>query len=133
MAKREVTLFDVDAVEVHRRLRPVSEEAVERLKASMAKLGLHSPITVRYYEERPAHFPGDTVDAVVVGDLRWHGGDGDFAWIAEDNTLVPMDAQTMFAFGQAAMAHKQAMIFAARELKDRDEIPADFSDDDYWL
>lgn len=66
------------------------------------------------------------------GDLRWHGGDSDFCWIAADNTLVPMDAQTMFAFGQAAMAHKQAMIFAARALKDMAEIPEDVSSDIYW-
>lgn len=72
------------------------------------------------------------VNGAQAGDLRWHGGDSDFAWIAADNTLVPMDAQTMFAFGQAAMAHKQAMIFAARALKDMAEIPADIADDQWW-
>lgn len=66
------------------------------------------------------------------GDFRWHGGDSDFCWIAEDNSLVTMDAQTVFAFGQAAMAHKQAMIFAARALKDMETIPPDFADDIYW-
>lgn len=73
-----------------------------------------------------------TISGATAGDYRWHGGDSDFAWIAEDNTLVPMDAQTMFAFGQAAMAHKQAMIFAGRVLKDMEEIPADYFDDVYW-
>lgn len=73
-----------------------------------------------------------TVSGAAAGDLRWHGGDSDFAWIAEDNTLVPMDAQTMFAFGQAAMAHKQAMIFAGRVLKDMAAIPADYFNDVYW-
>lgn len=68
-----------------------------------------------------------------AGDYRWHGGDTDFAWIADDNSLVPMDAQTMFAFGQAAMAHKQALIFAARALKDLPEIPVDFMDDKRWV
>lgn len=66
------------------------------------------------------------------GDLRWHGGDSDFVWIAADNSLTPMDAQTMFAFGQAAMAHKQAHIFAARALKDAEPIPADYADDSHW-
>lgn len=70
--------------------------------------------------------------AAAPGDLRWHGGTSDFAWIAADNTLVPMDAQTMHAFGMAAMAHKQAHIFAARALKDEDPIPADYQDDAYW-
>ena len=68
----------------------------------------------------------------AIGDYRWHGGDSDFQWIAEDNTLHLMDAQTMFAFGQAAMAHKQSMIFAARALKDMAEVPADYADGQYW-
>ncbi|MBK3745857.1 DUF4376 domain-containing protein [Paraburkholderia aspalathi] len=67
-----------------------------------------------------------------ISDYRWHGGDTDFKWIAEDNSTHSMDAQTMFTFGQAAMAHKQALIFAARALKDAEIIPADFADDQYW-
>ncbi|KNY18238.1 hypothetical protein AKG11_03650 [Shinella sp. SUS2] len=66
------------------------------------------------------------------GNLRWHGGDSDFMWIAADNSTHPMDAQTVFAFGQTAMAHKQGMIFAARALKDADPIPLDYTDDAYW-
>lgn len=66
------------------------------------------------------------------GNLRWHGGDSDFMWIAADNTVHPMDAQTVFAFGQTAMAHKQGMIFAARALKDADPIPSDYTSDAYW-
>lgn len=38
----------------------------------------------------------------------------------------------MFAFGQAAMAHKQVMIFAARTLKDADPLPADVTADELW-
>jgi hypothetical protein len=72
------------------------------------------------------------INGSQAGDLRWHGGEEDFAWIAEDNGLVPMDAQTMFAFGQAAMAHKQSMIFAARVLKDLAEMPAEITDDSNW-
>lgn len=67
------------------------------------------------------------------GDLRWHGGDSDFVWIAADNSMHAMDAQTMFAFGQAAMAHKQAHIFAARLIKDMDPIPEDYATNAaYW-
>lgn len=66
------------------------------------------------------------------GDYRWHGGDTDFVWIAADNSTHAMDAQTLFAFGQAAMEHKQAHIFAARAIKDTDPIPSDFADDAYW-
>lgn len=73
------------------------------------------------------------VAGAAGGNLRWHGGDSDFAWIATDNSTHPMDAQTMFAFGQAAMAHKQAHIFAARALKDMTPIPADYATNSaYW-
>ena len=68
----------------------------------------------------------------TVGDLRWANAAQDFAWIAADNTLTPMDAQTCFAFGKAAAAHESAHIFAARALKDTDPIPRDFADDGYW-
>lgn len=71
-------------------------------------------------------------NGALPSDLRWHGGDSDFVWIAEDNSLTLMDAQTMFALGQTAMAHKQAHIFAARALKDAEPIPADYTDDAYW-
>ena len=66
------------------------------------------------------------------GDYRWHGGASDFVWIAADNTEHKMDAQTAFAFGQAAMQHKTRHIFAARALKDSDQIPDDYDDDKYW-
>lgn len=65
-------------------------------------------------------------------DLRWHGGAEDFAWIAADNSIHAMDAQTVFGLGQAAMAHKQALIFAARAIKDADPISEDYTDDIYW-
>lgn len=67
------------------------------------------------------------------GNYRWHGGGEDFVWIAADNTMHPLDAQSTFAMGQAAMAHKQAHIFAARALKDMNPIPADFATNaTYW-
>lgn len=67
------------------------------------------------------------------GDLLWHGGDTPFSWIADDNTLVTMDAPTAFAFGQAAANHESRIIFAARMLKDAPGgIPEDFADDQYW-
>lgn len=67
------------------------------------------------------------------GDYRWHGGDEDFAWIAADNSTHVMDAQTVFAFGQAAMAHKSAHIFAGRALKEMTPIPQDYAtNQSYW-
>jgi len=68
-----------------------------------------------------------------AGFMRWHGGASDFAWIAADNTLFPMDAQTCFAFGQAAANNQSAFIFAANAIKGMDPIPADFATNaDYW-
>lgn len=67
------------------------------------------------------------------GDLYWHGGNQPFRWIADDNSLTEMDAQTCFAFGQAAAAHEEAHIFAARSIKDMSPIPEDFATNpDYW-
>lgn len=94
------------------------------------------------YQSRPAdreNLAGASTAALAAivagsepGNLRWHGGDSDFGWIAEDNTVVTMDAQTVFALGQAAMAHKSALIFAARAIKNLSPIPADFADDGRW-
>lgn len=65
-------------------------------------------------------------------DLYWHGGESPFAWIAADNSVVQMDAQTCFAFARAAAAHETAHIFAAFALKEYDPIPQDYADDTYW-
>lgn len=72
------------------------------------------------------------VSGAQPGDLRWSNPDQDFAWIASDNSLVPMDAQTVVAFGKAAAERKQALIFAARQLKDMEPIPVDYTDDKWW-
>lgn len=67
------------------------------------------------------------------GEMLWHGGQQPFRWIADDNTLTEMDAQTCFAFGQAAAAHEEAHIFAARAIKDMSPIPADYAtNESYW-
>lgn len=67
-----------------------------------------------------------------VGYARWHGGDTDFMWIAHDNSLTTMDAQTAFAFGQAAAENQSAHVFAADILKRQNPIPADYTDDRHW-
>lgn len=66
------------------------------------------------------------------GDLYWHGGTDPFSWITATNTIVQMDAQTCFTFGQAAAAVETNLIFAARALKQADPIPADYMDDSHW-
>jgi hypothetical protein len=66
-----------------------------------------------------------TMGGKAPDDLRWHGGGSDFVWIAQDNSLVPMNTITCFGFGQAAAAWEQAHIFAARGLKDAVDAAAD--------
>jgi len=66
------------------------------------------------------------------GDLRWSNPQADFGWIAHDNTVVMMDAQTTFALGQAAASWKSAHIFAGRVIKNMSPIPADYADNARW-
>lgn len=73
-----------------------------------------------------------TIGKKLPTDPKWHDGAANFAWIAQDNTLVEMDAQTVLAFGQAAGRHESAHIFAAKAIKDMDEIPTDYTADKYW-
>lgn len=70
-----------------------------------------------------------------VGNLLWHNpedGVSEFGWIASDNSVTPMDAQTCFAFGQAAASVESDIVFAAKTLREMDPIPADFVDDQWW-
>lgn len=56
---------------------------------------------------------------VQPGDLRWHGLPVDFFWIAADDTRVPMDAQTMVAFGNGMAAREGLLIIAGNDIKKR--------------
>jgi hypothetical protein len=67
-----------------------------------------------------------------TGNYRWHGGSSDFVWIADDNSLTRMDAQTCFAFGQAAAAWETKLIFAARVIKQSSPVPGDYTNDTLW-
>lgn len=72
------------------------------------------------------------VGGAEPGNLRWADPDNDYVWIADDNTLVKMDAQTVVDFGKAAAARKTQLIYAARELKNMQPIPDDYTDDKWW-
>lgn len=71
---------------------------------------------------------------VQPGDLRWSNPEADFAWIAEDNTLLPMDAQTTIQFGLTAMANRSKLIMKARDIKDSviAGTAVDIADDATW-
>lgn len=66
------------------------------------------------------------------GNLRWANPERDFVWIASDNSLMPMDAETCFEFGQAAASVETTIIFTAKALREMNPIPADYADDKWW-
>lgn len=73
------------------------------------------------------------MNGALPGDFRWADPDEDFTWIAEDNSVVAMDAPSVWAFAEAAAAWRKAMIFKARALKDMSPIPTDFAtNESYW-
>ncbi|HBB81926.1 MAG TPA: hypothetical protein DC031_01315 [Sulfitobacter sp.] len=76
---------------------------------------------------------GAMMDGAQPGDLHWHGDpEKPFGWIARDNSVMQMDAQTMFAFGTAAAAVESRLVFAAKTLREMSPIPDDFAADHYW-
>lgn len=84
-------------------------------------------------------FSGKALEALIAimagaqpNDLRWSDPAEDFAWIAADNSRVPMDAQTVIELAKAASAHRTAHTFAGSDLKAMQPIPADYSDDKWW-
>jgi hypothetical protein len=84
-------------------------------------------------------FSGKALEALIAimggahpGDLRWSDPAEDFAWIAADNSRVPMDAQTVIELAKAASAHRSRHTFAGSDLKALDPIPADYAADHNW-
>jgi hypothetical protein len=75
---------------------------------------------------------GAIVAGAQPGNLRWADPNNDFVWIAEDNSTTPMDAQTTWAFAEAAAAWRKQMIFKARTIKDLPEIPTDYKNNSHW-
>lgn len=74
--------------------------------------------------------------AIMAGaqanDLRWADPAVDFSWVAADNSIVTMDAQTCLNFAKAAADWKAKHIRKARALKDMNPIPADYASDIRW-
>ncbi len=72
------------------------------------------------------------VEGAQPGDLYWSDPAKPFGWIASDNSVMPMDAQTMWAFGKAAAAVESRLVFAAKTLREMDPIPDDFATHPIW-
>ena len=84
-------------------------------------------------------FSGKALEALMAvmagaqpGDLRWSDPAEDFAWIAADNSRMPMDAQTVIELAKAASAHRSRHTFAGSDLKAFPVIPANYADDQWW-
>lgn len=141
--ERVVTISDEYAAELeaadtttrHPQARDVTAERDRRLSLDFTFNGVQFQRDIDAV--RRINGAGTLALAAIVGgaqpgDLRWHGGDSDFVWIAADNSLVPMDAQTVMAFGAAAAHRETELVFTAKAIKAMDPIPSDFTDDAYW-
>jgi hypothetical protein len=71
------------------------------------------------------------VSGAQPGDYLW-ASEEPFGWIAQDNTLTLMDAQTVVEFGKTAAEWERAHIFAARDLKNMEPVPENYKDDIWW-
>lgn len=131
---------------------PAEEIAVraEALAASVdaerdRRIALGFPYQGKIFQSRPDDFTnlnGASTAAVAAvlngsqpGDYRWANPDRDFAWIATDNSFVPLDAVGMIALGSAAMANRSRLIFVASAIKARiraGEAFADVTADALW-
>lgn len=72
------------------------------------------------------------LEGAQANDLRWADAEADFVWFDVDNVAVPMDAQTMLAFGKRTTEWVRDHVNAARTLKDAATIPANYTDDSHW-
>lgn len=55
-----------------------------------------------------------------------------FAWFAADNSLVPMDAPTVVAFGKTVIAQAVPYLCRGHQLRDMEVIPSDYIHDKWW-
>lgn len=125
----------VDAVPEEATADAVDRERDKRIAAGMTFQGVEfqtDPDALINIQGASTSALAAIMEGAQVGNLKWHGGETDFVWIAADNSAHAMDAQTMLEFGRAAMAHKSAHIFAGRALKSSQSIPPDFTDHSYW-
>lgn len=63
-----------------------------------------------------------------AGDYEWDGSRENFVWIAADNSVVPMDAQTVIAFARAVAEFKKHCIMRGYAVKQNIAAAADHSE-----
>jgi hypothetical protein len=114
----------------------VRDERDRRLRADFefnGKMFQRDPVSMSRINGAGTLALAAILNGAQAGDLRWHGGEEDFGWIASDDSVMPMDAQTCIAFGQTAAAVESRLVFAAKALREIPEVPLDFEDDKYWV
>lgn len=67
---RKTEMVEVAFIEEDMRLREVREDAVDRLAASMADIGMRTPISVRYFPDKPGSNGTDDSYHIVTGAHR---------------------------------------------------------------
>lgn len=67
-----------------------------------------------------------------AGDYLWADPTAPFGFIATDNSIMLMDAQTMADFANAAKLWVSRHTFAGLTLKSQTPIPVDFADNKHW-
>lgn len=90
------------------------------------------PDSQRYITAKGAQAKFAVAAGAQPGDFRWATPDQDFGWIATDNSITPMDAQTMSAFADAAGLWVTAHIMKGHAIKAMSPLPADITADELW-
>lgn len=118
-----------------KRLEGVRQERDRRLKADFTFNGVQyqrDPVSLQRITGAATLAGFAIASGAKVGNLRWANPDRDFVWISSDDTPVPMDAQTCFAFGQAAANVETSLILAAKVLREMNPVPEDYKDSKWW-
>lgn len=84
------------------------------------------------FQSRPDDLKRIAANGTLALAAIMSGAQTNFTWIAADNTLVPMDAQTATKFSQAAAEWETAHMLAGRVLKKMNPVPQEYTDDAYW-
>ena len=130
------TLEDVPLAEFHAK---ISAERDRRIEMGLTVNIGGTDRTFQFDAKSREHINGGATLAgfargagAGAGNYRWHGGAQPFSWILADNSVVQLDAPTMFMVGQAAANRVSRFTFAARAIKDASPLPADVTDDALW-
>ncbi len=105
----------------------VDRERVRRIAAGF----LFQTKRIQFDDRSKANISGavQLAKLALAGEVEWPA---DFAWIAADNSLLPLTAEAMTVLGVSAAAWERRHIFAARAIKNMSPIPDDYAADARW-